>query len=330
MTTLLEGGVELPEALRALQQDAHSPAMARTLRTLDAQIRQGNPLSAAVADSPLPQRRIIASMIAAGERSGSLKQAFRHVAAFLEDRLTLRRRLVSALAYPTLVVLLAMVIMGVLLLRVVPSVTEVYQEARTALPLSTRVVIAVSGHLSARWPWDLGVLLAGALLLRRAAGSERGRLLRDQALLRIPLLRQITALILVRRLFVTLADLLAAGVPPVDALGLGARATGNRLVELRVRDAAARIRSGQGMVDALGAAGCLPPTVESLLRAADEAGRLDQGFTRAAALIRELTSARLELFFALFEPALVLVVSLLVGFLAFAVLLPIFEMGSLL
>jgi len=272
---------------------------------------------------------MVVHMIEAGEESGDLAKSFAQLSRFLSDRLTFRNRVVSALAYPTLVSFIAFAVLLILLIRVVPSVVSVFSEAGVPLPLPTRALIAITAHLR-QWWWIHGFIISA--LVGWFYSARRWTVLRNfwaAVLTAIPFAGPTINLIASRRAFTALTDLIHAGVPTLTAINLAAKLSGNYRAEQSFLRAAQQIRHGKPIVQSLDECGAVPVSVASVLRAAEETGDLAAGFSRAAQLLAALVETRFNVLFAVIEPLLIVVMSIAVAMIAFAILLPVFEMGNL-
>lgn len=328
LATLVQAGLPLDEALAALAEGAEG-RQRRVALALRARVMEGGSLAQALGEFPASFDALYRASVAAGEQSGQLALVLTRLAAHLESRDALRRRLLAALAYPVLLLAVALLVVAGLLLYVVPDVTEVFLRNGQILPWPTRLLLAISELLST---WLLWWLPAAALLvatLWAALRREAVKAWRDARLLRLPLLGRLLLALDAARFARTLALLGAAAVPLLDALKLASDTVGNRVLRQQLGGVAARVREGAPLAKALAGSGRFPPVALRLIASGERAGRLDAMLDEAAEqLERELDTATALAMSAL-GPAVILAVGALVLFIVLAILLPIFDMNRL-
>ncbi|RME37560.1 MAG: type II secretion system protein GspF, partial [Deltaproteobacteria bacterium] len=260
-----------------------------------------------------------------GETGGHLDRVLQRLADFLEERAQLQSRLTSALVYPMLMLLVGCGVLFFLVIYVLPNITRMLTELEIPLPVSTRLLIGLSSLLH-----DYGLvwlLLAVGLLLlaHNRLQSESGKWRLDQMKLRVPLLGAINLLMASARFARTSALLLEAGLPLLRTLDLAGRLTGNRVLAAAVATAAERVREGEGLAEALRRQQCFPELVPQMIAIGERSGSLQQMFARLADSYERQVETRLGRLLALLEPAMILFMGLIVGFIVLAILLPIFQ-----
>jgi general secretion pathway protein F len=268
-------------------------------------------------------------MIEAGEHSGKLGDVLERLADYTESRESLRNTMLTAFIYPALVTVVALLVVGGLLVYVVPQVTRVFVNLGQTLPLATRILIALSDFARASGLATFGGL-AGALVVARLLLRDAGRRARWHGwLLRLPLVGRLIRGVNAARFADTLGILTAAGVPLLSSLQSAAAVLTNLPMRAAVEEALRRVREGSALAPALGAAKLFPPLVIHLIASGEATGRLDTMLARAAeAQSRELENWVRRLT-ALLEPVLIILMGLIVLFVVVAILLPIFDMNTL-
>ncbi len=329
LASLLEAGLTVEQAFNALIEQAESERLRQVLAALRGEVIAGNTVARAFATFPAAFPELYRTLVAAGESSGQLARVLVRLADYLEDRQQLRARLSLALIYPAIVLGVAIVVVGTLLVYVLPQVVQVFEHAHQRLPLLTRALIAFSSFLRATWLVWIAAIVAAATALRFALArpASRARLHRIawQAPIAGRLLRHLDA----ARLAATLSILVGSGVPILAALEAG---TGVMvLVPMReaLASAARGVREGMPLARALGATGAFPPVMVHLIASGEASGRLDEALARAARQQQNDIATRLAAFAALFEPAMILAMGGLVLAIVVAILLPIFQLNSL-
>jgi general secretion pathway protein F len=330
LATLLEAGVPLDRAL-AIQAEL---APSERLRTITSEIltdvRGGTALADAFAKRhPHPFSRLYVNMVRAGERGGVLETTLKRLAEFLEEAQALRDTVVSSLIYPALLTVVGAVAVVFLMTFVIPRFADIFRDLGGAIPAPTRILLAVSGWLQRFW-WLLGLgALVVALAARVVLGTARGRLAVDRLVLRLPVVSAVLIEYEVARLARTLGTLLGSGVTLVGALALVKETCSNRHLAAAVGGLGEGVKRGVGLARPMAAAGVFPPLAIHMVRVGEETGRLDAMLLQVGATFEADTRRRLKRLIALAEPAIILVMGLLVGFIVVAMLLAIFSISEI-
>jgi general secretion pathway protein F len=327
--TLVRAGLTIEECMNVLIEQSESARARSLLAAVRARVLEGQSLSRGLADYPAAFPPIYRAMIEAGEQSGRLGDVLERLADFTESRENLRDKVVIAFIYPALVTAVALAVVGLLLVYVVPQVTRVFANLGQALPLATRILIAISDFVRASGlVWLAGIaaaFVAWVLLLRNESRRRRWH----GWLLRVPMIGRLIRGVNAARFADTLGILTASGVPLLTSLQSAAAVLTNLPMRAAVDEAVRRVREGGALAPALGAAKLFPPLVIHLIASGEATGRLDTMLARAAeAQARELENWIRGLT-ALLEPMLILAMGAIVLFVVVAILLPIFEMNQL-
>src|SRR6266702_1272138 len=312
-----------------LTEQSDSARARRLLAAVRARVLEGQSLSHSLAEYPDSFPQIYRAMVEAGEHSGRLGDVLERLADYTESRESLRDKVIIAFIYPALVTVVALAVVGLLLVYVVPQVTRVFVNLGQALPLATRILIAMSDFVRASGAYALaalaGAFAAANLLLRDEARRRRWH----GWLLRLPLAGRLIRGVNAARFADTLGILTASGVPLLASLQSAAAVLTNLPMRAAVDEAVRRVREGGALAPSLGAAKLFPPLVIHLIASGEATGRLDTMLARAAeAQARELENWIRGLT-ALLEPLLILAMGMVVLFVVVAILLPIFEMNQL-
>jgi general secretion pathway protein F len=327
--TLVRAGLTIEECLNVLIEQTDSAGTRRLLAAVRARVLEGQSLSRGLAAFPSAFPQIYRAMIEAGEHSGKLGDVLERLADYTESREGLRDTILIAFIYPTIVMVLAFVIVTFLLVYIMPQMTRVFSSVGQALPLATRILIATSDFVR-----SYGLLTLAAAV---AALVAAWLMLRDEALrtrwhawlLRLPVAGRLIRGVNAARFSDTLGILTTAGVPLLASLQSAAAVLTNLPMKGAVEEAVRRVREGAALAPSLGAAKLFPPLVIHLIASGEATGRLDSMLARAAeAQSRELENWVRGLTAAL-EPLLILTMGGIVLFVVVAILLPIFEMNTL-
>jgi general secretion pathway protein F len=325
---LVAAGLPLERALTALADEAEDVRQRDLVAQLRAEVNAGHPFAQALAIAPREFDEIYRAVVAAGEQGGALGAVLERLATDLEERLTLRSRLVGAALYPAIVSGIALLIVVFLLTYVVPQVAGVFAGSRQALPLLTVAMLGFSAFVRA-WGWLMALGLAGAgvafvLLRRQEAFRERS----DAAWLRLPLLGRLVRGYNAARFAGTLAMLAGAGVPILKALQAAAETLGNRAMRADALQALAQVREGAPLAAALAARRRFPALLPMFARLGEQTGQLPQMLGRAAAQLAAEVQRRALALATVLEPLLIVGMGVVVMLIVLAVLLPIIQLNS--
>ena len=320
---------EQTEGSPRLGRRVPAAAFAAATRQLATLIGAGVPVADALAASPRVFDPLFRDLVHAGEVSGALAAVLERLAQHTEARAALRARLRAALTYPVVMTAATAGVLGFLLAWVVPQVTRLFADTGTRLPLATRVLVGATDLIAATWWVGLVGLVAAAWAGRTWAATAAGRARLDTTLLRVPLVGRIVRVAAMARLTRTLATLLAGGLPLESALGIAGAVVGNRRLGGEVERVRAAVREGRALAPALAASGMFPALLVQMAAVGERGGDLAPMLERAAAAYESEMEAAVGTVTALVEPALVLVMGGVVLALVTAILLPIFELNTL-
>ena len=329
LATLVGAGVPVVSALTSLSAQVDDPESRAVLADVAEAVRGGASLARAVESHPERFPELYASMVRAGEESGTLGLSLSRLADHLEEHSRTRNRVRSALTYPVLMASVAALVVIFLMSFVVPRIVGVFAHLGQALPLPTRGLIAVSNFLAGWW-WALLLLAAGALLWgRRTLATPKGRRSRDAFALRLPIVGKILHLSALSRFARTLATMAGAGIPIDRALRIVAPVVGNVVMAERLTAAADRVVEGASLSEALKAHAEIPPTLVQMVAAGEESGKLDFLLEKLADALDGEIEARLSRALSLLEPIIILVMAAVVAYIVISVLLPLLNISTL-
>jgi general secretion pathway protein F len=330
LATLLAAGLPIEEALGALAEQAEEAHQRSVLATLRARVREGASLATALAEQPEQFPEFFRASVAAAEQSGQIDKVLARLADYAESHAALRRRVWMALLYPLLLTGVALLVVAGLLLYVVPQVIEVFTSMNRELPWLTRFLIALSEGLPRFGPWLLGALVITVLALRSWL-RDPGRRARVQGvMLKLPMIGRLRLALDTSRFTRTLGLLTGSGVPMLDALRMATRTVTLLPLRRALEQTGARVREGAGLAASLAQSRLFPPVTLRLIGNGERAGRLAAMLDQAADHEATLLESRLATFVAVLGPAMILLVGVMVLAIVLAILLPIFELNTLL
>ena len=329
LSTLLRAGLPLGQALETLAETADDPLLTERTSAINSAVRSGQSLSQALEAAGPEFDTFYCNMVRAGEQGGALAVALDRLAAFRQRRRETSQAIVSALLYPAILLLLALVAVAVLLAFVVPQFTEMFADVGRELPLLTRIV-AGAGALVANWWWLLLLIAGGAFYaLRRDWQSPRGRARWDARLLRLWLVGPLIQKLQAGRFARTLATLLDNGVPLVSALDIAREIVGNTQIADALAQATQRVREGAGLAGPLAETGLFPPLAVKLVGVGEQAGRLNEMLLQLADIYDRDVQTALKRLFTLAEPVIIITIALLITVIILSVVLVIIESNNL-
>jgi len=287
-------------------------------------VSSGEDLSDAFAAHGEMFPRLYPASLKAGERSGELEQVIRRFIRYQKLVLDARKRAVSALIYPAILISLSIVMLLVLTVYVVPSFTRFYEGLDAELPLLTRVVVGIS-HFLRGSGWIFGVgLVVGAVALRRWARTPAGRLAVDRFKLRLPLLGPVAHLFALSEFCRSLATLLSGGIPLVQALDIATEAVGNASVRGAIEPEIRRVREGESFHAAIEGSGVFPSMAVDMAKVGEATGALDEMLSNISDFFDEKVELQLQRILALVEPAMLVFMGMVVAMILLSLYLPMF------
>jgi type IV pilus assembly protein PilC len=326
MATLVDAGVPIVAGLEAVAEQLEN----RVLKAVVLQVREavegGTNLTAAIARQNTVFSPLFVSMMKAGEASGHLAEILERLATYLEKSAALKRKVQAACIYPAIVISMAALITTFLMLKVIPTFKEVFSAMSVALPLPTRILLAVSDFLQRCFFPALGGGMMGIFLLRWFFKTPRGRLLFHRFLLTVliigPLVRKIT----IARFARTFSTMIKSGVPILGALEIVSESAGNRVVSEAILQVRASIKEGENIAGPLAASRIFPPLVVRMVAVGEQTGRLDEMLSKVAEFYEEQVDTAISGLTSALEPLIIAVLGVVVGSIVFSILLPIFKL----
>ena len=330
LATLLKSGLPVEQALSAVSKQAANDRIERIMLAVRAKVREGYSLARSFESFPRAFPEMYRATVAAGEQSGHLEQVLEQLADYLETRHDTGRSVAQAMIYPAFIMVFASIVIMLMMTFVVPKLVAVFEGRDQALPLLTRIVMAMS-DFARGWGWLLVLLIVVAVVVfMRAMRDPRFRLRVHQRLVNMPLVGTMLRAGDSARLASTLGILGRSGVPLVDALFIAAQVVGNLAVRNAVKNAAAKVREGGSLSRALDASGYFPPMLVQMIASGETSGELDNMLTRAADYQERELSSTINTMVGLLGPIMLLVMAGVVVMIVLSVMLPIMQMNNLL
>ena len=329
LATLVKAALPLEEALRAVAEQSEKPAVQRTIVAVRARVMEGMGLAAALGEFPRVFPEIYRATVAAGEQSGRLDIVLERLADYTENRDQLRQRVYGALLYPIVLTVMCIAIIGGLLTYVVPKVVEVFESGQQQLPWMTRVLLATSDFVRDAGPWVFLALVVAGFAFARWLRNPQNRHRADGWLLGVPLAGRLLRGFDTARFTRTFSILTGSAVPVLESLRIAAAVIANRPMRAAVEQAAERVREGAPIGRSLGASKLFPPMTVHLIASGESSGRLEEMLERAALQQERELDGLLTALVGLLGPLMIVGMGVFVLAIVFAMLMPIFEMNTL-
>ena len=319
----------LEEALRTIARQTEQEHVRRIVGNVADGVVEGRRLGDALGREPRSFPPLYRAMVSAGETSGALPDLLERLARLLERQAEMRGKLLSALAYPIVLTLVAIGVVAALMIAVVPRVVEQFSDVGQQLPLLTRIVIGISGFLASYWWVLLLVLLLGGLAGAHALRQDSVRLRFDSALLRLPFIGRLLRDLHAARIARTLSTMIESRLPLVEGLRLTAGTVQNRALRSATDQIVEAIRGGGSLSTALSRAGVFPPLLVYLAASGESAGRVEVMLARAADYLEREFDSFTATALSMLEPLIIVVMGAIVATIVLAILLPILQLQSL-
>ena len=330
LATLLKAGMPLVQSLDLLRRRVESPAFRSVLDDVHERVRSGTALSDAFgAHADLFPRVYMASLLA-GERSGSLDAVLRRYVEYTKIIATVKRKTISALVYPVILVTLALVLVAIIVLKVVPAFSDFYESFGAQLPFATRLILRVSNVLREDFVFILLALVAAvvAFVVWVKRPGQQAQL--DHLLLKLPVLGPIAAKFGTSQMARTLATLLSGGLPLVNALDIASQSIGNQFLASQLDIVGTRVREGESFAAALEARRVFPDVAVKMAEVGESTGALQDMLNTVADFYDEEISTNMERFVTLVEPVLLVFMGIVIAGLLLALYMPLFQLSSVL
>jgi type IV pilus assembly protein PilC len=325
---MIDAGLPLVQCLDILgRQEPHKGFSGVILKTRE-DVEAGASLADAMKKHPKTFDALYANMIAAGEAGGILDTILKRLATYIEKSVKLKGEVKSAMIYPVAVIVIAALVVGAILWKVIPTFAQLFSGLGAQLPLPTRVVIAASNGIVA-YGWILLIVLGGAGYgLKSYYATDNGRHVIDAIMLKMPILGDILRKVAVARFCRTLSTLLASGVPILDGLDITARTSGNAIIEDAILVTRSGIERGETVSGPLKDTNVFPSMVTQMINVGETTGALDAMLSKIADFYEEEVDSAVAGLLTLMEPVMIAFLGVVVGGIVIAMYMPIFDLIS--
>jgi type IV pilus assembly protein PilC len=331
LATMVDAGLPLVTGLSALYEQM-DPKKQKAMYTITGElitsVQSGDQFNQAVAKFPNAFSRLYIAMVRAGESGGLLSEILDRLAQFLEASVRLKKKVKSAMTYPLVVICIAVGISMFLVMKVVPTFAEIFKDFGSALPGPTQLLINTSDFLRAYWYIMLAVCFALYFAIKSWIKTPTGRETWDRWCLKLPIFGPLIHKICMSRMARTFAQMIRSGVPILETLEIIAETSGNAMVEKAIRRTSALVEKGDPLAVSLAKETIFPPMLLRMVSAGEATGKIDSMLEKMADFWDEEIEALLDALTSLIEPFLIVFLGAVVGFIVFALFMPIFKLSD--
>jgi len=324
---LIRAGLPILKALDLLKEQIRNPLLKHHIVNVRDRVFSGALLSEALrAQGVFPT--VYTASIFAGERSGNLVEVINRYVQYEKTVLSVRKRFLNSLIYPTFLIVLAIVMVGIILTYVIPKFAQLYADLNTPLPITTRLLIAISATIQSHLALIVPLIIGALVILKVWVGTGSGRHWVDELKLTAPIVGNLWTMFSMAQLTRTLATLLSGGIPLVGALEVARDASGNRVIGDSIRSAITQVREGNPLSDSLERTGHFPDLALEMIRVGEQTGSLPDMLNHVADFYDEDVNLRSTALLSWVEPVILLFVAAFIAMVLISLYMPIFSIGS--
>jgi len=327
-STMIDAGLPLVQGLNILADQSDNKTFRKILKQVTKDVEGGATLGEAMKKHPKQFNDLFVNLISAGEVGGILDTILQRLASYIEKAEKLKSQIKGALAYPIIVIFIAILIIGVILIFVIPVFQEMFASFGSALPAPTQFVVSLSEFLKGNIHWVILGLIALGFGFRKYRKTERGRRQTDALILKLPVIGDLLKKTAIARFTRTLGTMVSSGVPILDALDIVAKTSGNVILEDAIYESRSSIAEGQTIAEPLAEADIFPRMVTQMISVGEATGALDTMLEKIADFYEDEVDTAVEALTSMLEPLLMLFLGGAIGGLVIAMYLPIFSMAA--
>jgi type IV pilus assembly protein PilC len=328
LATMIDAGLPLVQSLEILASQQESKVFRSIIREIREDVEGGSTFAGALKKHPGAFNELYTNLVVAGEEGGILDNILTRLANYIEKAEALKKKVKSALVYPSTIVGVAVIVVMILMVFVIPVFETMFKAAGQSLPLPTLITLTISKFIKKYILIVIPGLILLVYLFRKWYHTESGKAIVDRLLLKLPVFGVLFQKIAVARFSRTLGTLVSSGVPILDGLTIVSRTAGNRTIEKAILDARASIREGETIAGPLGRSGIFPPMVIQMISVGESTGALDSMLGKIAEFYEEEVDVAVANLTSLLEPFLMIFLGVVIGGVVISMYLPIFQMAS--
>ena len=327
MSVMLNSGIPLNNAVDILEQQTDAKNLKASLKVISKSLKEGSQLSKAMLDQEGMFPDLLIRMVQAGEKTGKLDEVLEKMSEHYTKELKTSRQIRGAMIYPAVLAFLAVAAVLALLYIVIPSFSGIFEQSGMDMPLPTRIVLAASNFVRSYWYILFGVTGILVFLFLRYRSTEAGRYQLDRLKLWLPVIKGPMQKIVTARFASTLAILTSAGIPLVEAIESAAATTNNAVVIEKMKIANEGLQKGERLTGMITATGLFPPMMLSMVKIGEESGSLESMLVKTSDYYEEELETAIKQLLSLLEPAMIIVMGVIIGGIVASVMLPMFELA---
>ncbi len=327
-STMIDAGLPIIQCLDILYAQNENKTFKKMLKDIKANVESGQTFAEALKKYPKQFDDLFVNMISAGEAGGILDSILRRLSAYLEKAAKLQAKIKGGMTYPIVTIVIAIVVVAIIMVFVIPVFEEMFEGMGSALPVATQVVVNLSRAIKSNIFYIIGAMVIFIYAIRRFYKTEKGRILMDDLVLRLPLFGQLVRKAAVAKFSRTMGTMLGSGVAILDALEIVSKTAGNKTIEKAVLDTRTAIAEGRTMSDPLAESEVFPSMVCQMIAVGESTGALDAMLTKIADFYEEEVDQAVENLTSLIEPFMIVFLGVVIGGLVVSMYLPIFKMAS--
>ena len=324
--SVLNAGVTVVEALDMLSEQTENKPFANAIAEVRDSVQRGETLAVAMAEHPKIFPNLMVQMVAAGESSGGLDKAFSRVGSQFEKEAHLKGLIIKSAIYPVILILVIIVVVAIMMIKIVPTFTEQFDEVGGKLPGITLAVMAVSDFFVHSWYFLVAIIAGIAIFIHAWKKTEGGAHILGKFILKVPLVGPLSIKTASSRMTRTLSTLMGSGVQLVDALGLVTEMMGNAVVKQALKDATEEVSRGIPLSKPLADSGVFPPMVYHMIEIGEETGNMEDMLDKVAAYYDEEVESATEALLAAMEPLIIIVMAVIVVPIVLAIMMPMYSL----
>ena len=328
LATMIDAGLPLVQSLEILSSQQDQKLFKNIIREIREDVEGGSTFAAALKKHPGTFDDLYTNLVVAGEEGGILDTILLRLAGYIEKAEALKKKVKSALVYPSAIVSVAVIVVMILMIFVIPVFETMFGAAGQSLPLPTLIVLGMSKLIKKYVVIIIPLCILVFFLLRKYHQTENGKAVIDSLLLKMPVFGSLFKKIAVARFSRTLGTLVSSGVPILDGLTIVSKTSGNKTIETAILNARTSIREGETIADPLGRSGIFPPMVIQMISVGESTGALDSMLSKIADFDEEEVDVAVGNLTSLLEPLLMVFLGVVIGGVVISMYLPIFQMAS--
>lgn len=327
-STMIDSGLPLIQGLEILAEQEENPTFRKILKQVKSDVEGGSSFADALKKHPKVFDNLFVNLVAAGEMGGILDTILQRLAAYIEKNAKLVSKVKGAMVYPSVIGIIALVVITVMLVFVIPVFAEMFEGFGGELPGLTQGVVSLSNFMVAYWYLILGGLGVFIFGFKKIKSTDRGEYQIDKFMLKVPVLGDLLRKVAVAKFTRTLGTMITSGVPILDGLDIVAKTAGNRIVQEAIERTKASISEGKTIAEPLLQSGVFPPMVCQMVSVGESTGALDSMLSKIADFYEDEVDAAVDALTSLIEPFMMVFLGGTVGTMLAAMYLPIFKMAG--